>query len=290
MIVKLFLVNAFADGLFSGGRAGVAILRHLGQEAYLQGLADEIALPLMVYVLPGQDEFMARYFTPKSEIESTAVGALAAAHVIYGAGLAPPDQPVLIHGRGGGGPRKVYRTPGVNDGGLSLLIDYRTVEPAVPEETAGRLAESLGLTRSDIAFTAMAGPNHLTAGLRDQMKLKNIVSSLAVAAIAPFRRLALSAPLASADGYAVRCFSTRSEREEMPVDFDLHGVLAGRWAQDLGRSRLEIHHLASRACRLWAEPSADGTVTVSGQMSTVLKADPTLIELTGEQPGGEMFF
>ena len=101
MIVKMFLINAFTDGFFSGGRAVVAILRHLAREELLAALAVELNVPVTAYVLPYPDGFGVRYFSPTGELDSGGYATLAAAKVVYLTGLAPPDRPLTLEGRGG---------------------------------------------------------------------------------------------------------------------------------------------------------------------------------------------
>ncbi len=283
MIVKIFLIDTFADGLFSGGRAGVAILRHPGREVFLQALATEMGLPVTAYVLPHQDEFIVRYFTPIRELDSAGYAALAVGHALFTAGLAPPDRPVYLHGRGGR--TEVLYTPD-GDGDLSLVRPRRRIERSPETET--RLAAALRLPPGELEAVFRVDEEHLLICGRSQAGLEAFFSETALSLRASLAsRLTLSAPLEISElpGYVVRVL-TRDGGDapaDLPV-FDLHACLAPYWAEKMGRTRLEVYHQTARACRLRAEVAAGDRVLVSGRANTILRADPAMGELTGDLP------
>lgn len=288
MIAKMFLVNVFADGLFSGAKAAVVFLRNLDQEVYLQALAEELSLPLTVCVLRGQTGFQLRYFTPRDEINSLVCGNLAAAGAVYDAGLAPPDQPVWLEARDGR--YSICRSSDFLDRRLSQTVERREPCFATPEMVE-KLAGILSLGASEIRFAVEGEPGHLLAALRRQGQLEAANLSRAALSALSMERVSLSAPLegGGSGGYSMRQFSFG--RESSPLDLELHSLLAGLWAEQIGGRRLEIHHhLGQRNCRLWAEISTDGaTVQLSGQVSPTFRADTMVQEL---MPGNDyrMFF
>ncbi len=280
MIVKIFLIDTFADGLFSGGRAGVAILRHLGQEVFLQALAAEMNLPVMAYVLPHNEEFIVRYFTPTHEIGLSGYAALAAGRAIFSAGLAPPDRPVHLHGRDGR--REVFPDP--DSGDLSLKLERLPAEKK--PEIVAELTTALGLAPGDVSAVLLTGNGHLVVCGRSQAALKPLTDQAAIPLwTAHASYLTLSAPLEIADvpGYVVRGRAANGEEENFSI-FDLHAVLAPFWTLKMGNPVLEIHHQAARACHLRARVTADGRVVISGQANLVLRADPVMDDLTGALP------
>lgn len=284
MVVKIFLINALVDGLFSGGKAGIIILRHLGQEVFLQALATELGLPVTAYVLPHQEAFMVRYFTPRQEVETADYAALAAAQALFGAGLAPVTRPVTLLGRGGR--RQVTRDP-QDPARLAL-----TLEPAVPGPAkalaAEPLAAELGLGREDLAGVLAVGENELAFCCREAAALHRAASAARAAVLSrPCPGLTLSAPLEAGTGqtgYAVCCWNAEGEQRQVPVNLGVHALLAPFWAERLGGRQLVVHHLAERTCLMRADLLEGSRTSISGLMSTILKADPILSELTGELP------
>ncbi len=275
MIVKIFLVNVGSDETpFSGARVGVALLRHLGQETRLRALAAELGWPVTAYVLPHDGAFLVRYFTPEGEIETADPGALAAAHVLFGLGLTPPDQPVTLLGRGGR--RRLAKAPLAFD---RLELPLEPSGPVTPPAlTEARMAAALGLSPEEVLAGFAAEPGHLLIICRTPAALRRAEGGPgALAALASPTRLTLSAPLEAPEptGYAVRCFSPAGELPELPERLDFHVGLAPFWAGRLAASRLAIRHQGGRAAHLRAEMADGGRVTLSGRLRFVFRADPS---------------
>lgn len=277
MIVKLLLVDACTDGLFSGGTAAVAFLRHLGQEVFLQGLADELGFPVTAYVIAHQDEFITRSFAPqKGETDGHSFAALAVAHAIYEAGLAPVDKPIVLHGRGGA--LELFKTPA---GAVGLHLNPAQGSPA-PPEAAERLSK-LGLAPADLLKAEYLGPDRLLVYCRTMAGLEAVDFQRLREAF-PQTRLTFSAPLDSsgADTYVVRAFSADSKPENVPMNLSVQAALGPFWAGYFKKPRLEIHYISPRTPRLWIETGAGGQLSLSAQVNTVFRADPVLKELSGD--------
>lgn len=276
MIVKLFLTNVFADGLFSGGKAAVAILRHLGQEVFLQALAEEMALPVTAYVLPRQDRFVVRYFTPEKEVESADYASLAAACALLNVGLTPPSKPVRLQGLGG----VVSILPGRDSLAMALK---RPVPGRLQPGQERILADSLGLGAADVLAVQTVEPDSVLICCRSQDILQRLTASeVAAAGSEPRKRLVFSAPLTAdgVKGYVLRDF-TASGEEGPPLNLAPHAVLAPFWAERLGGGPLEVHRLSRRNALMWAELHGESVVHVSGKAQIIFKADPVMDELTG---------
>lgn len=280
MIVKLFIIDACTDGLFSGGTAAVALLRHLGQEVFLQGLADELGFPVTVYVLPHQGEFITRSFTPGlGEIGTAHYGYMAAAQAIYSAGLAPLGHPLALHGRGG--QFTLFKDDAQPEGPISLRLGpaRTSAAPGVDE----KLKKHLGLAPEDVLKAEYMGADHLIVACRSMAAMETLDFGRVAEAL-PRTRLTLSAPLdlPGQHGYAVRAFSLAGALETVPMSLDAHGPLGAFWAYYLKQSRLEVHYISPRTCRAWVERGQDGAISVSGQANGVLRADSAIKELAAD--------
>jgi len=290
MIVKMYLIDAFADGLFSGGKAGVAVLRHLGQEIYLAGLAQEMNLPVLAYVLPHNDQFMVRYFTPEKELNSADYAALAVGHALYGAGLAPPAKALVLHERGG---RRLIFPAGERKGGHLGLALPKVIWKKLEKELLARILPHLSLEPEEVDGAFLTSSDQLVICCRRQEALnKNVSPAGALSVLPQAAGLTVSGPLElpGLAAYALRSFVRSGELAELPLDLDLHGLLAPYWADKEGGRRLEVHHLAARPSLFWAECRPDGEVRLSGRLNTVFKAEPSLSELTGDTGAQFMSF
>lgn len=82
MKTPIYYVNAFTDKLFSGNPAAVCLLSAWPNNATLQKIALENALPVTAFVSQYNDEWEIRWFTPEYELPLCGHGTLAASYVI----------------------------------------------------------------------------------------------------------------------------------------------------------------------------------------------------------------
>jgi predicted PhzF superfamily epimerase YddE/YHI9 len=278
MIVKIFLINACVDGLFSGGQALVVILRRRSPDHLLQALAWELKAPVTAYVLPYAEGFAVRYFSASGELKSGGYAALAAAKALYFTGLAPPDQPLSLEGLSG--PVRVQPSAGL-EGGVSLVVPPIPVAPTPPDWAKDLPTD---LNQAKVLNLQDVGTHRLIclAEQPEQTMARAVASKLGF----PPNRVVFTWPHKA--GYALRYFGAAGEEAQLPLDLDFHAALAPFWGKRLGLNRLDIHHLAHRQALLRAELTAEA-VELSGQMQIVYKAAPAMGELTGEPSMGERF-
>ncbi len=81
--MRLFTVDAFTNKPFSGNPAGVCILDNAISEDLYQLIAREINYSETTFLLPKNDKYEIRWFTPKTEVNLCGHATLAAAHVLY---------------------------------------------------------------------------------------------------------------------------------------------------------------------------------------------------------------
>jgi len=272
MIAKMFLINTFIDGLFSGGQALVAILRRRVQAHLLQALACELKAPVTAYLLPYQEGFAARYFAENGELHWGGYAALAAAKALYLTGLAPPDQPLRLEGLSGS---TLVRPSADLEGGLGLVL------PSVPASlTPPNWSQGLpdGLEQDEILEIMAAGPHSLICLAAPPRGNPHVPAS---ALSNSESRFIVSWPQGEA-GYELRCFKVGGEEAALPLDQNFHATLAPFWGERLGRNRLDIGHLAFRPAQLRAVLT-DSEVELSGKLQIIYKAVPVLDELAEDE-------
>ena len=81
--MRYFVVDAFTDTLFSGNPAGVCLPETPLDEALMQRIAAENNLSETAFVVPQEEAYSLRWFTPKSEINLCGHGTLASAFVLH---------------------------------------------------------------------------------------------------------------------------------------------------------------------------------------------------------------
>ncbi len=94
MSIKMFQVDAFASGPFTGNPAAVCLMTEAATDQWLQSVAMEMNLSETAFVWKRGPGFHLRWFTPATEVELCGHATLAASHVLWEAGWASPGQAI----------------------------------------------------------------------------------------------------------------------------------------------------------------------------------------------------
>ncbi len=81
-MIKYFVVDAFADELFSGNQAGVCVLDRWLDDKLMQNIAAENNLAETAFVVKKENGYELRWFTPEVEIDLCGHATLATAYII----------------------------------------------------------------------------------------------------------------------------------------------------------------------------------------------------------------
>ena len=79
----LYIVDAFASGPFTGNPAAVCLLESSADAGWMQSVAAEMNLSETAFLVPRQDGFDLRWFTPVTEVDLCGHATLASAHVLW---------------------------------------------------------------------------------------------------------------------------------------------------------------------------------------------------------------
>ena len=104
---QVFVVNAFADGPFTGNPAGVCVVEEDTTEAWMQSVATQLNVSETAFIRPldhGEDgnHWAIRWFTPATEVDLCGHATLASACAVWSSGLAAADRPIDFHSRNRG--------------------------------------------------------------------------------------------------------------------------------------------------------------------------------------------
>src|SRR5690554_5673044 len=98
---KIYQVDAFTNEAFKGNPAGVMFVDSSVTEQWMQNMAAEMNLSETAFLLPVDNYFKIRYFTPTREEPLCGHATLASAHVVYELGLRKSNEPILFKAKGG---------------------------------------------------------------------------------------------------------------------------------------------------------------------------------------------
>ena len=260
MTLTITQVDAFTARPFAGNPAAVCVLPEEREARWMQNVALEMNLAETAFLLPGEDGFGLRWFTPAAEVDLCGHATLASAHVLWESGRLPSGETARFHTRSG--------LLTAEKRGERIWLDFPTT-PAEPIDAPAGLVEALG-----------AQP--VTVGRSRFDVLVELEGEDAVRAVSPdFRRLAeipgrgvLVTSRASdpACDFVSRYFAPGFGIDEDPVTGSTHCCLAPFWSPRLGKTRFVARQLSARGGELHVELVGD-RVRLGGQAVTVLRGE-----------------
>jgi PhzF family phenazine biosynthesis protein len=255
MKLPIFQVDAFTDRLFGGNPAAVVPLEEELPDSLLQAIAAENNLSETAFVMPGDDAFRLRWFTPVLEVDLCGHATLATAHVLFETGRASQE----VHFMTASGRLTVEQS------GDLLNMDFPALPPQ-PAATPENLGKALG-----------ADPEEVWSS-RDLLTL--FKTEKEVLSLQPdfteMDRLDVFAIIATAPGEEVdfvsRFFAPRAGVPEDPVTGSAHSTLTPFWSKRLGKRVLHARQVSRRGGELFCEERGD-RVTIGGKAVIYLQGE-----------------
>ncbi len=273
------VVDAFVTAdAFSGNPAGVLLLETFRDDAWLQGVADELHQAETAFAVPaGDGSFALRWFTPTAEVALCGHATLACAHYLWEAGRLAPNRPAQFDTRSG---RLIARRHAE-----AIVLDF----PAVPATTI-KPPPSLepALSGQTPLWTGITdahdpGERNVLAVLPDEDAVRALVPDLRAVEQLPAGGLIVTA--AGNDGDVVsRYFAPAYGIPEDPVTGSAHCTIGPYWSATRG-AQLQARQLSARGGRLHITTTDSGRVLLQGQARTAIRGtiEPTPGHLT--RPG-----
>jgi PhzF family phenazine biosynthesis protein len=258
MGIPIYHVDAFASEPFRGNPAAVCLLQEPQTDGWMQAVAREMNLSETAFLLPEDDGYRLRWFTPAVEVDLCGHATLASAHVLWETGRLGPDQVARFHTRSG------LLTATLSEGWVELNFPTEPVKPvAAPEglaEIVGVTPVFVGRNRFDY-FLEVESEEIVRRAQPDFARLKRIPT-----------RLAVVTSRASTAGYdfVSRCFGPQVGVDEDPVTGSAHCGLGTYWAGKLGRASLMAYQASARGGELRVRVAGE-RVIIGGQAVTVLE-------------------
>src|SRR6266853_374575 len=147
MPLRITQVDAFTNRPFSGNPAAVCILPKAPDPAWMLDVAREMNLAETAFLVPRQDGYDLRWFTPAVEVDLCGHATLASAHVLWEDGRLRPNEQARFHTKSG------LLTADKNDGWIELDFPA-TPAAAVPlpaglSDAIGAKAQFIGRSKFD---------------------------------------------------------------------------------------------------------------------------------------------
>lgn len=260
--MKLFQIDAFTDRPFRGNPAAVCLLDRERDAEWMQHVAAEMNLAETAFLLPSDDGFSLRWFTPTVEVDLCGHATLASAHALWSENVLPPNETARFHTKSG-------LLTATRDGDL-IELDF----PATPnhaDNPAPGLLDSLGVS-SPIYVGRNKFDYLIEVGSKDELH-----------ALSPdhrrLREIKVRGVIVTTRGedggkydFVSRFFAPGSGVDEDPVTGSAHCALAPYWAAKLNRNDFLAYQASPRGGELRIRLAGD-RVKLAGRAVTVFTGD-----------------
>lgn len=277
------LVDAFTTHrAFSGNPAGVVVVPEFPDDAWMQGVADELQQAETAFVVPDSDGgFRLRWFTPVAEVALCGHATLASAHWLWESGVLSSSDDAVFSTRSG-------RLTASQEDGL-ITLDFPAV-PAQPVEPSTQLLTALsGVTPVWTGLTQHQDPGerNMLAVLPSAAAVRSLVPDLPAVEQLPAGGLIVTARDAGAGPSAVlsRYFAPAYGIPEDPVTGSAHCTIGPYWTSELGPA-LRAHQASRRGGDLTVTTTTSGSVLLAGSARTAAEGHLRPSELAATRRQG----
>lgn len=260
MKIQLFQLDAFTQQLFRGNPGAVCPLEIWLDDDILQAIATENNLSATAFVVPRDNDYHIRWFTPEKEIDLCGHGTLISGHVVMNI-LEPGREHVIFQSSSGPLP--------VSKEAEGFVMDF-PAHNYVACETPQLLIDALG-----IEPTAVFATKRYMTVLDSEEQVRQLIPNMDL-----MRKLDLTSVVVTAKGehvdFVSRCFAPKEGINEDAVTGSAHCLLAPYWSERLGKIKLKAQQLSKRGGELHCEVKGD-RVLLSGFVKPYLSG---IIELS----------
>jgi PhzF family phenazine biosynthesis protein len=261
MKLRLYQVDAFADGLFSGNPAAVCPLEETWlPDAVMQQIAAENNLAETAFYIKSGSGFAIRWFTPACEVDLCGHATLATGYVVFTYDGCRGDS-VEFASRSGA--LRVRR-----DGDL-LVLDF-PADTLHASQATELLVGSIGREPAE----CHRGKTDYLLVYPSEEDVKALAPDFADLAMVPARGIIVTAPGREVD-FVSRFFGPQVGVNEDPVTGSAHTTLTPYWAKRLGKSHLSARQLSKRGGSLRCRLVGD-RVEIAGRAVPYLEGEITI--------------
>jgi predicted PhzF superfamily epimerase YddE/YHI9 len=255
--MRLYQIDAFTGQAFRGNPAAVCLLDAERGERWMQDVAAEMNLSETAFLLPRDDGYSLRWFTPAAEVALCGHATLASAHALY-------EEQGLSSAR--------FHTM---SGLLTARRDGDWIEldfPATIAEAAGppaNLLESLGA--SEPVFVGRSRYDYVIE-LRSEDAVRGADPDFARLRRIPNVRGIIITSRGNEYDFVSRFFGPAVGVDEDPVTGSAHCALTPYWAAKLGKDSMTAYQASKRGGEVRVRLVGD-RVKLIGQAVTVLRGE-----------------
>lgn len=268
MGLPLTQVDAFTDTPFAGNPAAVCLLPAPREAAWMQQVAREMNLSETAFLLPQEDGFQLRWFTPAVEVDLCGHATLASAHVLWSEGHLSTQAIARFHTRSGLLTAKRTTAP---DQTTWIELDFPVTHCQVVSPPAD-LLPALGISPTNAAYIGKSAFDYLIE-VDTETLVRQLQPDFTKLRSLPVRGIIVTSR-ATTSGYdfVSRFFAPGAGIDEDPVTGSAHCALAPHWGDRLQKTDLLAYQASPRGGVVKVQWQGD-RVLLGGQAVTVLRGE-----------------
>lgn len=258
MTIPVYQVDAFTNQPFKGNPAAVCPLDAWLPDELMQKIAMENNLAETAFIVPYEDAFQIRWFTPTTEVALCGHATLASAHVFF-SHLHYATNPIRFFSKSG------WLTVTKEIDG-KLTLDF-PADPAMPADVPEGLFEALNVHPSLV----FKGKFDYLVELRNEEEVRSLTPDFKALSVIPSRGVIVTA-LGHKHDFVSRGFFPQSGIDEDPVTGSAHCLLTTYWNQKTGKDYFFAQQASARSGEMICKLKGD-RVLMTGEAVTVLKGE-----------------
>lgn len=258
MDLDIVQIDAFTSRPFTGNPAAVCLLEEAPPDYILQDVAREMNLSETAFLLPQEDGYDLRWFTPAREVELCGHATLASAHLLWEDGHIGKGEEARFHTRSG------LLTAIRDDDWIEL--DF-PAQPAEETDAPEGLEQSLGIEIGPV----FRSRTDLLVEVADEKTVRTLHPDFSRLAMVDVRGLIVtSEAISERFDFVSRFFAPRAGVNEDPVTGSAHCTLGPYWSKKLGADAMVGYQVSERGGTVRVKIAGD-RVKLGGQAVTVMR-------------------
>lgn len=260
MAIPIVQVDAFAEQPFVGNPAAVCLLEREAHADWMQHVAAEMNLAETAFLVPRDDGFGLRWFTPAVEVDLCGHATVASAHALWERGAVARDRAIRFFTRSGVLTARRADT--------WIWLDF-PAQPTAPAAAPDGLLEALG---ADPLAVARHGDHYLLE-LASEAAVRGVRPDFARLKRVPIAGVSVTSRAdAGPYDFVSRYFAPAHGIDEDPVTGSAHCRLAPYWSARLGKDEWLAYQASARGGVVRTRLAGD-RVQLGGRACTVLRGE-----------------
>lgn len=256
--MKIYQVDTFTEEPFGGNPAAVCILESKPTDKWMQDVAAEMNLAETAFLLPMNDGYNLRWFTPYFEIDLCGHATLASAHILKEKGYTSEGQEVNFYTKSG------LLTAKSDDGWIRLNF------PATPEKEVEAPVELINALNINPVYIGKNIFDYIIEVETEDI-VRNLKPDFTKLMKIDMRGVIITSRSTDYD-FVSRFFAPEIGIFEDPVTGSSHCCLGPYWKDRLGKNEFIAYQASSRGGVLRVQVD-DDRVLISGKAVTVLEGE-----------------